>query len=75
MNQTLNTLNELWIEAGEKVENYNDKINQMLKNENFSAQTLRDLTAKRDHAQARCDALTNHKRRKLLIFAQADNFP
>lgn len=31
MNQTLNTLNELWIEAGEKVENYNDKINQMLK--------------------------------------------
>ncbi|WP_409256790.1 phage major capsid protein [Lactococcus lactis subsp. lactis] len=59
MNQTLNTLNELWIEAGEKVENYNDKINQMLKNENFSAQTLRDLTAKRDHAQARCDALRN----------------
>lgn len=59
MNQTLNTLNELWIEAGEKVENYNDKINQMLKNENFSAQTLRDLTAKRDNAQARCDALRN----------------
>lgn len=59
MNQTLNTLNELWIEAGEKVENYNDKINQMLKNENFSAQTLRDLTVKRDHAQARCDALRN----------------
>lgn len=59
MNQTLNTLNELWIEAGEKVENYNDKINQMLKNENFSAQTLRDLTTKRDHAQARCDALRN----------------
>ena len=54
MNQTLNTLNELWIEAGEKVENYNNKINQMLKNENFSAQTLRDLTAKRDHAQVRC---------------------
>ena len=51
MNQTLNTLNELWIQAGQKVENYIDKINQMLKNENFSAQTLRDLTAKRDHAQ------------------------
>ena len=25
MNQTLNTLNELWIEAGEKVENYNER--------------------------------------------------
>ena len=46
MNQTLNTLNELWIEAGEKVENYNDKINQMLKNENFSALSLsRELVA------------------------------
>ena len=31
MNQTLNTLNELWIEAGEKVENYNSNIEGILK--------------------------------------------
>lgn len=57
MTYTLNQLNDLWIEAGEKVENYNDQIDNLLKNQNFSPKALNDLTAKRDSAKARCAAL------------------
>lgn len=59
MTYTLNQLNDLWIEAGEKVENYNDQIDNLLKNQNFSPKALNDLTTKRDSAKARCAALRN----------------
>lgn len=53
----INTLNNLWIEAGHKVEDLNEKINAALNDDSFSAESFKELKAERDNAKARRDAL------------------
>lgn len=53
----INTLNNLWIEAGHNVEDLNEQINNALNDDNFSAEAFADLKAKRDNAKAKRNAL------------------
>lgn len=53
----INTLNNLWIEAGHKVEDLNEQINNALNDDNFSAEAFADLKDERDNAKVRRDAL------------------
>ena len=53
----INTLNNLWIEAGHNVEDLNEQINNALNDDNFSAEAFADLKDKRDNAKVRRDAL------------------
>lgn len=53
----INTLNNLWIEAGHTVEDLNEQINNALNDDNFSAKAFADLKDKRDNAKVRRDAL------------------
>lgn len=53
----INTLNNLWIEAGHTVEDLNEQINNALNDDNFSAEAFADLKDKRDNAKVRRDAL------------------
>lgn len=53
----INTLNNLWIEAGHNVEDLNEKINAALNDDSFSAESFKELKAERDNAKARRDAL------------------
>lgn len=62
----INTLNNLWIEAGHTVEDLNEKINNALNDDNFSAEAFADLKDKRDNAKVRRDAL-----KEQLVEAQA----
>lgn len=62
----INTLNNLWIEAGHNVEDLNEQINNALNNDNFSAEAFADLKTKRDNAKAKRDAL-----KEQLVEAQA----
>ncbi len=54
----INTLNALWIEAGHKVEDLNEQINNALNDDNFSAEAFENLKNQRDNAKARRDALS-----------------
>ena len=54
----INTLNALWIEAGHKVEDLNEQINNALNDDNFSAEAFEALKNQRDNAKARRDALS-----------------
>ncbi|MGC4439474.1 phage major capsid protein, partial [Streptococcus suis] len=45
MNKTVNELNELWISAGHKVEDLNEKINAALNDDSFSAESFKELKA------------------------------
>ena len=60
----INTLNNLWVEAGHNVEDLNEQINNALNDDNFSAEAFADLKDKRDNAKARRDALKGKKSRK-----------
>ena len=62
----INTLNNLWIEAGHNVEDLNEQINNALNNDDFSAEAFADLKTKRDNAKAKRDAL-----KEQLVEAQA----
>ena len=62
----INTLNNLWIEAGHNVEDLNEKITNALNDDNFSAEAFADLKDKRDNAKVRRDAL-----KEQLVEAQA----
>ena len=62
----INTLNNLWIEAGHTVEDLNEQINNALNDDNFSAEAFADLKDKRDNAKVRRDALKDQ-----LVEAQA----
>lgn len=62
----INTLNNLWIEAGHNVEDLNEQINNALNDDNFSAEAFSDLKDKRDNAKVRRDAL-----KEQLVEAQA----
>ena len=54
----INTLNALWIEAGHRVEDLNEQINNALNDDNFSAEAFESLKNQRDNAKARRDALS-----------------
>lgn len=62
----INTLNNLWIEAGHTVEDLNEQINNALNDDYFSAEAFSDLKDKRDNAKVRRDAL-----KEQLVEAQA----
>ena len=62
----INTLNNLWVEAGHNVEDLNEQINNALNDDNFSPEAFADLKDKRDNAKARRDALKDQ-----LVEAQA----
>ena len=62
----INTLNNLWVEAGHNVEDLNEQINNALNDDNFSAEVFADLKTKRDNAKAKRDAL-----KEQLVEAQA----
>lgn len=62
----INTLNNLWIEAGHTVEDLNEQINNALNDDNFSAEAFSNLKDKRDNAKVRRDAL-----KEQLVEAQA----
>lgn len=53
----INTLNALWIEAGHKVEDLNEQINNALNDDNFSAEAFETLKNQRDNAKVRRDTL------------------
>ena len=54
----INTLNALWIEAGHRVEDLNEQINNALNDDNFSAEAFEALKNQRDNAKVRRDALS-----------------
>lgn len=54
----INTLNTLWIEAGHRVEDLNEQINNALNDDNFSAEAFENLKNQRDNAKVRRDALS-----------------
>lgn len=54
----INTLNTLWIEAGHRVEDLNEQINNALNDDNFSAEAFETLKNQRDNAKVRRDALS-----------------
>ena len=54
----INTLNALWIEAGHRVEDLNEQINNALNDVNFSAEAFEALKNQRDNAKVRRDALS-----------------
>ena len=62
----INTLNNLWIEAGHNVEDLNEQINNALNNDDFSPEAFADLKTKRDNAKAKRNALKDQ-----LVEAQA----
>ena len=62
----INTLNNLWIEAGHTVEDLNEQINNALNDDNFSAEAFADLKDKLDNDKVRRDALKDQ-----LVEAQA----
>ncbi|MCO4557200.1 hypothetical protein Si089_01766 [Streptococcus infantarius subsp. infantarius] len=62
----INTLNNLWVEAGHNVEDLNEQINNALNDDDFSAEAFADLKTKRDNAKAKRDAL-----KEQLVEAQA----
>lgn len=62
----INTLNALWVEAGHKVEDLNEQINNALNDDSFTAEAFEELKNKRDTAKVRRDALKDQ-----LVEAQA----
>lgn len=54
----INTLNALWIEAGHRVEDLNEQINNALNDDDFSAEAFENLKNQRDNAKVRRDALS-----------------
>lgn len=62
----INTLNALWIEAGHKVEDLNEQINNALNDDSFTAEAFEELKNKRDTAKVRRNALKDQ-----LVEAQA----
>lgn len=50
--KTVNELNVLWTQAGEKVETLNDKISNALADESMTAEQFKDLKKQRDDAKA-----------------------
>lgn len=53
----INTLNNLWVEAGHNVEDLFEQMNNALNDDNFSAEAFAELKAKHENAKAKRDAL------------------
>lgn len=53
----INEINDAWINAGQKVSELNDKINQALLDDSVSAEDIKDMKAQRDNAVAKRDML------------------
>ena len=53
----INTLNNLWVEAGNNVEDLFEQMNNALNDDNFSAEAFAELKAKHENAKAKRDAL------------------
>ena len=62
----INTLNNLWIEAGHNAEDLFEQMNNALNDDNFSAEAFAELKAKHENAKAKRDALKDQ-----LVEAQA----
>ena len=62
----INTLNNLWVEAGHNVEDLFEQMNNALNDDNFSAEAFAELKAKHENAKAKRDALKDQ-----LVEAQA----
>ena len=62
----INTLNNLWVEAGHNVEDLFEQMNNALNDDNFSAEAFAELKAKHENAKAKRDAL-----KEQLVEAQA----
>ena len=62
----INTLNNLWIEAGHQAEDLYEQMNNALSDDNFSAEAFAELKAKHENAKAKRDALKDQ-----LVEAQA----
>lgn len=53
----INEINDAWINAGQKVSELNDKINQALLDDSVSAEDIKDMKVQRDNAVAKRDML------------------
>ena len=53
----INTLNNLWIEAGHQAEDLYEQMNNALSDDNFSAEAFAELKTKHENAKAKRDAL------------------
>lgn len=53
----INTLNNLWIEAGHQAEDLYEQMNNALSDDNFSAEAFAELKSKHENAKAKRDAL------------------
>lgn len=62
----INTLNNLWIEAGHQAEDLYEQMNNALSDDNFSAEAFAELKSKHENAKAKRDALKDQ-----LVEAQA----
>lgn len=62
----INTLNNLWIEAGHQAEDLYEQMNNALSDDNFSAEAFAELKSKHENAKAKRDAL-----KEQLVEAQA----
>lgn len=62
----INTLNNLWVEAGHQAEDLYEQMNNALSDDNFSAEAFAELKSKHENAKAKRDAL-----KEQLVEAQA----
>lgn len=57
MAKNINDLNDAWIAQGQKVSDLNDKLNAAVLDDKFNKEEFENMTAERDNAVARRDAL------------------
>lgn len=57
MATNINDLNDAWIAQGQKVSDLNDKLNAAVLDDKFNQEEFKNMTAERDNAVARRDAL------------------
>ncbi|WP_369957346.1 phage major capsid protein [Levilactobacillus brevis] len=76
MATNINDLNDAWIAQGQKVSDLNDKLNAAVLDDKFNKEEFENMTAERDNAVARRDALhtqLEEERKAQEIANMADN--
>ncbi|MGY5340523.1 phage major capsid protein, partial [Levilactobacillus spicheri] len=76
MATNINDLNDAWISQGQKVSDLNDKLNAAVLDDKFNQEEFENMTAERDNAVARRDALhiqLEEERKAQEIANMADN--
>ena len=76
MATNINDLNDAWIAQGQKVSDLNDKLNAAVLDDKFNQEEFKNMTAERDNAVARRDALhtqLEEERKAQEIANMADN--